>query len=273
MTLLDRMKGAFRKMVGKDTIVDILKVKPAISLEMEKAIQDWTAMYEDRASWLKQPTDEDPNKVVSLGLPSLIASEKARMATIEMESEITAPMADVEVDNPDYEPPGIDEETGLYSFGKGSMTITESQPTGPTERADYLNSQYTKVLDAIRTQLEYGCAKGGLVIKPYVRMYEEGVESISNEVSNENVEESQNPALQNVEKQSSFSANSDVAKKDKEENTDEENTDEKAPENENEAPEKEQSENKENQLPTGESFEGDTDETEEIGRASCRERV
>lgn len=218
MTFFDKMKGAINHMLGKDTIVDVLKIKPAISMEMENAIQQWSALYEGRAPWLKVPTDSDPEKVKSLGLPAMIASEKARMATLEMESEITAPMEDVEVENPDYEPPGFD-ENGMLKMGHGSMTITESQPIGPTERAEYLNKQYTKCLDNIRNQLEYGCAKGGLIIKPYVRVYEEGVTDISNEkISNYSVtEEEKHPGLKDVKKQSSFSANSDVAKKDKDE--------------------------------------------------------
>lgn len=43
----------------------------------------------------------------------------------------------------------------------------ESEVTGST-RADYLNEQYQKVIETIRTYTEYACAKGGLVFKPYV---------------------------------------------------------------------------------------------------------
>ena len=218
MSLIDKLKGALNRMLGRDTIVDVLKVKPAISNEMENAIQLWTDMYLGKANWLKKATREDPETVVSLGLPSLIASEKARMATLEMETEITAPMQDVEVDNPDYEPPGIDPNTGMATMGRGSMTITESQPIGPTERADYLQTQYQKVTDNLRTQLEYGCAKGGFVIKPYVRMYESAVPNISNEVT-EAREKEINPALRDIKKQSSFSTNSKVGRDEAGDNT------------------------------------------------------
>lgn len=43
----------------------------------------------------------------------------------------------------------------------------KSEITG-SARADFLNEQYKKIKKEIRKQLEYGCAKGGLVIKPYV---------------------------------------------------------------------------------------------------------
>lgn len=48
-------------------------------------------MYKNQASWLHEPTLSNPIKIVSLGLPSFIASEKARMATLEMVTVITSP--------------------------------------------------------------------------------------------------------------------------------------------------------------------------------------
>ena len=94
-------------------------------------------MYEDKAPWLHEPTLQDPTRVASMGIPAFIASEKARMATLEMKSEITAPQ----------------NEDGIAETN---------------ERVEFLNKEYqTKVIDKIRTQLEYGIAKGGLVIKPY----------------------------------------------------------------------------------------------------------
>ena len=47
-------------------------------------------------------------------------------------------------------------------------TITEDKPITSTDRAEYLNEQYKKLKKMLRTQLEYGIAKGGLVIKPYL---------------------------------------------------------------------------------------------------------
>ena len=37
-----------------------------------------------------------------------------------------------------------------------------------SKRADYLALQFEKVVDSLRTQVEFGAAKGGLAIKPYV---------------------------------------------------------------------------------------------------------
>lgn len=43
----------------------------------------------------------------------------------------------------------------------------QSEVTG-SQRADYLNTQYQKVRKSLRKYVEYGCAKGSLVFKPYV---------------------------------------------------------------------------------------------------------
>ena len=178
MSLWDKLKGVWNKMLGRDVIAKILSVQPAVSNEMINSIQLWSEMYEGRAPWLKSPKPGEPERVVSLGLPALIASEKARMVTLEMESEITPPMKDVEKENPDYQPPSID-ANGEVSMGRESMMITEPEPDGPVERAEFLNKQYQEKLKKhIRRQLEYGIAKGGLVIKPYVRIYEEGTPTI-----------------------------------------------------------------------------------------------
>lgn len=164
-------------MLGRDVISKILSVEPAVSNEMINNIQLWSEMYEGRAPWLKSPMPGSPERVVSLGLPALIASEKARMVTLEMESEITPPMKDVEKENPDYIPPSVD-ANGEVNMGRESMMITEPEPDGPVERAEFLNESYKKLKKHIRRQLEYGIAKGGLVIKPYIVMYDEGTPTV-----------------------------------------------------------------------------------------------
>ena len=183
MSLWDKLKGAINHMLGRDVIEQVLSVKPAMSSEMINKIQLWSEMYEGRAPWLKEPNVAEGQfeRVVSLGLPSLIASEKARMATLEMESEITPPMKDVEKANPDYEPPSVDAQTGEVSMGRESMTITEPEPDGPVERAIFLNKHYQRMLKHIRRQVEYGIAKGGLVIKPYPIIYDDGSTKVVDE--------------------------------------------------------------------------------------------
>ena len=154
-------------MIGSKTIEDTLHIAPVISMEMENAIRTWSDMYRGKAPWLHEPDANDPTRIVSLGLPAMIASEKARMVVLEMNSEITTPTEEVEVPNPDYTEPVPDQFGNIMpTFQK--PTMIKDKPIGPTDRAVYLNEQYTKLKSNLRRQLEYGIAKGGLVIKPYV---------------------------------------------------------------------------------------------------------
>ena len=167
-TIADKLKGILNTMIGRTTVEQVLQVKPAISNKMIEAIKEWTYMYEGKASWLKEPTWDDPSKVRSLGLPQLIASEKARTALLEFESEITTPIKDVKPASPNYMA-----EDNIGNDGKpepriSTHVVVEDVPKGSTKRAEYLNKEYEKLKDALRVQIEYGIAKGGLVIKPYV---------------------------------------------------------------------------------------------------------
>ena len=81
----------------------------------------WARMYEDNAPWLV-------GKDKSAGIPSAIASEMARLTTLELESKITG-----------------------------------------SQRAEFLNEIYQGIISKLRTQVEYACALGGLILKPYVQ--------------------------------------------------------------------------------------------------------
>lgn len=168
-SITSKLKEIFKNMLGAKTIESKLNVSVAISPEMEKAITTWNTLYRNKAPWLHEPDDKDPTRVVSLGLPAMIASEKARTALIEFKSEITTPTEEVEVPNPDYKNPP---DTELNRWGQEvpkvvSPTITEDKPKTDTARAEFLNKQYEKLKKQLRKQLEYGIALGGLIIKPY----------------------------------------------------------------------------------------------------------
>lgn len=164
--IVSKLKEIF-KMIGGRTIEQTLHVTPIMSSQMEHAIQLWSDMYKGQAYWLKEPTYIDPTRVASLGLPSLIASEKARTALLEFKSEITTPTKEVEKDNPDWKEPEEDEYGNIVPSME-PKTIVEDEPVSPTDRAEYLNEQYEKLKKQLRKQIEYGIAKGGLVIKPYL---------------------------------------------------------------------------------------------------------
>lgn len=173
--IVSRLKELIRSMIGSRTIQNELHVSYAISPKMEKAIQNWTNLYLNNAEWLREPDNESPVRIVSLGLPAMIASEKARTALLELESEITTPTEQVEVPNPDFPSEskftiGVEGEKIPIPTSPQPETITEERTIGDTSRAEYLESQYKKLKKQLRKQIEYGIAKGGLVIKPYIVM-------------------------------------------------------------------------------------------------------
>lgn len=115
-----------KKEVGEKLDIDI-----KISKEMQEAIELWKNMYEETSYWLTE------DNMQSLNIPSSIASEIARLTTIEMESNITG---------------GVD----------------KNEEEVRNERSEFLDKNYQKVIDNLRVQLEYACAKGGIVLKPYI---------------------------------------------------------------------------------------------------------
>lgn len=123
--LFNAIRQVVRKIFPKKNIEEAMKIDLPVSDEMTEAIELWSQMYKDKAPWLDDNTK-------SLNLASAIASELARLATIEMKSEITGT-----------------EDTN-------------------NKRAKYLNEQYQKVIDDIRTTTEYAAALGGLIFKPYI---------------------------------------------------------------------------------------------------------
>jgi len=167
-TISNKIKEIVNKMIGKQTIEKELHIVPAVSDKMMKAIDEWTELYEGRAPWLHEPSESDPLSVRSLGLPQFIASEKARIALLEFKSEITTPVKEAEPVTPNYMNPNNIGTDGAPEPVTSTHVVADTKPEGSTKRADYLNMQYSALKDDLQTQIEYGIAKGGLVIKPYI---------------------------------------------------------------------------------------------------------
>lgn len=196
--IIQKLKEVFSKMVRGKSIEHEVGVSPLISDQMADAIELWELMYKGQSPWIHEPTYNDPTRVVSLGLPQMIASEKARTALLEFKSEVTTPMKEVETPREEagsnilerYKTAESDnlsaenaENTQNQQINRGSdpfsryntpmfhpqETVKELVPKGPTERAEYINKTYQKkVVPKLRREVEYGIALGGLVVKPYV---------------------------------------------------------------------------------------------------------
>lgn len=119
-----------RRIFPKKSIQEAMRIDIPISDAMTEAIELWGDMYENKSPWLDEKTH-------SLNLASAIASELARLTTLELKSEITG---------------GQSEDGKVIN----------------NERAEFLNTQYQKVIHDIRREVEYAAAKGGLVFKPYI---------------------------------------------------------------------------------------------------------
>lgn len=167
-TLLNWIKEVFNRVLGNNTISQALKITPVVSDKMMEAIDLWSRLYRGKAPWVKEPSFNDPSRVVSLGLPSFIASEKARMATLEMKSEITSPNPLSKVN---------DRETKDI-VDNDHINVYESEiETSP--RVQFLNKVYqNNILARLRPNLEYGIATGGLIIKPYVVLLDEEIDNV-----------------------------------------------------------------------------------------------
>ena len=153
MSIWNTIVSKLREMLGMVSGQDIAKelnVTTAISPQMENAIHLWSEMYTDNSPWLHEPDENNPTKIASMGIATLIASEKARLALLEFESEISTPTEEVEVPNPDY--PGekkyatdVDGQKFPVPAIEPPKTKTEERPVGDTQRAEYLERQYAKL--------------------------------------------------------------------------------------------------------------------------------
>lgn len=114
------------------------RVETPLSSEMATALDEWYAMYLNKAEWLK------PDTVKSLNLPAFISSELARQIVLEMQWSITGKGKDGE------------------NQAEGGKEVTNP-------RAEYLKAEFEKCLKVLREKLEQGCAAGGMVVKPYTK--------------------------------------------------------------------------------------------------------
>lgn len=106
---MNRLLEVFRKKKQENVIENT---------KMSAAISEWSGMYENRKGY------QNPER---LHLAQAIASELARLTTLEMTSKISG-----------------------------------------SKRAEYLDAQYQNVIKKARLFTEYACAKGGVVLKPYI---------------------------------------------------------------------------------------------------------
>lgn len=120
MNFLSRLKGALSILFNKNDAAKKLGVSAGTSRDMDNAVMLWAKLYADSAPW-------SSGDVKSLNLPYSIAHEMARLATLEMSSDLTG-----------------------------------------SQRAEYLSEHYARVVESAPEWVEYACALGGVILKPYI---------------------------------------------------------------------------------------------------------
>lgn len=83
-TLKNKIKEWLGKMFNKNIIENKAKVDIAVSNEMSNSIDLWTSIYEDTPPWINAKKG-----IYSMNLGAGIASELARLVTLEFKSEIS----------------------------------------------------------------------------------------------------------------------------------------------------------------------------------------
>lgn len=118
------VKRVVSKMFPVKSVSEALNVELPVNQDMADRTERWRNMYMDNPPWA---TSDDWDDFKTAGLPAAIASELARLTTLEMESEIT----------------------------------------GGSKMAKFLQEQYQPVVESMRVQVEYAAALGGMMLKPY----------------------------------------------------------------------------------------------------------
>ena len=140
--ILAMIRQVIRRMLPLRTVEQVESIETPLSTEMINALDEWYKAYCDQASWV------DGDRVKSMNLPAMIASEIARQVTLEMQWNITGK-------TPEKPNPGDGEEEEQ----------TPEELDNP--RAEYLRGEFEKLMAELRKKLEQGCAAGGMAVRPY----------------------------------------------------------------------------------------------------------
>ena len=117
-----------QKLFGRSIFANAALGDTYITDDMATAISRWAMLYSNKAPWLAKNSH-------GMGLPAAIAREVATLVTLEMNVEVTDP------------------------------NHSSDQMNG---RAIFIKDAFDGILPQMQVQVEYACALGGMVFKPYV---------------------------------------------------------------------------------------------------------
>lgn len=128
---------------------------------MEEAVELWSAMYAGEPPWLGGEAG-----VQSLQIPAALASEVARLVTLEAEGWVE-PIPGPEPDGALHSGPAEAQEP---AEGRPAPEEACRQEKGEREqsRGAFLQEQLAPVMGRLRQWTEYACALGGVAFKPHL---------------------------------------------------------------------------------------------------------
>lgn len=131
--ILQFLRGVIDKMINTSGVKGAFHVDVALSPYMINALALWSEMYAGRAYWLNQAQEG----------ATLRGEAVRKMRSLNLPSAIAGEIARM-------------------------VTIEMGVEISGSPRADFLMAQMEPIIDQMRKQVEYGAAKGGLMMKPYV---------------------------------------------------------------------------------------------------------
>jgi len=126
--IFEWIKEWVNKMIGNQNVKQALSVEVAVSTPMAEALDLWTRMYENKAPWLNS---------------SVYRSGPEDVYSMNLPAAIAGEIS-------------------------RAVTIEMQADFSGSVRASFLQGEFERVLVKLREQVEFGCAKGGLVFKPYL---------------------------------------------------------------------------------------------------------
>lgn len=127
------LKGVSGRLFGISSIEKAMGVKTALSTPMDAAIRLWADLYAGNPPWSRKD-------MTSLNLPSFIASEVARIATIEMQS-IVGGSSRAEYLNEQYQPVIADARLFTENAVACGTLILKPYIDGQSIKVDYVTSR------------------------------------------------------------------------------------------------------------------------------------
>jgi A118 family predicted phage portal protein len=131
--ILQWIREVINKMIGQSSVKNALHVDIAMSPYMVNALMLWSEMYVGRAYWLNQETEG------GVGYEGV-----RKIRSLNLPASIAGEIA-------------------------RAVTIELKVEVSGGARGDFLQEQLEEVVDKLRQQVEFGCAKGGLMLKPYIQ--------------------------------------------------------------------------------------------------------